>query len=151
MILEQQGCCLSHYIYVSYLDLGRNGAASQTSTSPGYPASRAIDGVLATCSHTFERTVNSFIMFDLRKTAEIFQITIFNRVNSELVMSRLNDFSIFIGKTLDTLKTCVTNEDMSSDAAKTFECHFVGRYVKIQLHIAEWLHLCEVVIMGKYS
>lgn len=148
--MEQQRCCLSQYIYVSYLDLAKNGAASQTSTNPGYPASRVIDGVLATCSHTFERTVNSFIMLDSRKTAEVFQITIFNRIDSELVLSRLNNFSIFIGKTLDTLKTCVSNENMSSDSAKTFECHFVGRYLKIQLHIAEWLHLCEVVVMGKY-
>ena len=96
------------------------------------------------------RTVNSFLMVDIKKTAEIFQITIFNRIDHVTAMRRLKNFSIFIGKTLGTFKNFVTNEDVSSNIEKTFKCHFVGRYVKIQSHIAEWFHLCEVVIIGRY-
>ena len=129
-----------------------NGVATQSSERSIYPASRVTDGVtkFPSCSHTSQRTVNSFLMVDIKKTAEIFQITIFNRIDHVTTMRRLKNFSIFIGKTLGTFKNCVTNEDMSSDIEKTFKCHFVGRYVKIQSHIAEWFHLCEVVIIGRY-
>ena len=134
------------------LDLAMNGVATQSSERSSNPASRVIDGVtkFPSCSHTSEHTVKSFLMVDIKKIAEIFQVTIFNRIDDVTVMRRLKNFSIFIGKTLDTFKICVTNEDMSSDIEKTFECHFIGRYVKIQLHIAEWFHLCEVIIIGRY-
>lgn len=94
--------------------------------------------------------MNSYLQIDLRKNAELFEITIFNRVDQEVAKRRLIKFFISIGETEEQYKKCATNESMANDISKTFRCHQVGRFVKIQLHIKEFLHICEVVILGRY-
>ena len=130
-----------------------NGTASQSSEYGRdlIPASNGIDGDTKwpNCSHT-AKEMNSYLQTDLSKNAEIFEITIFKRVDQEVTKRRLKRFSISIGKTETQFKICATNENMANDISKRFTCHQVGRFVKIQLHIKEFLHICEVVILGRY-
>ena len=83
-----------------------NGVATQSSERSSNPASRAIDGVtkFPSCSHTSEHTVNSFLMVDIKKIAEIFQITIFNRIDDVTAMRRLKNFSILLERHCIRLK-----------------------------------------------
>ena len=94
--------------------------------------------------------MNSYLQIDLRKNAEIFEITIFNWVDQEVTKRRLKRFPISICKTKTQFEISQTNENMANDISKTFRCYQVGRFVKIQLHIKEFLHICEVVILGRY-
>ena len=94
-----------HYWYCYILDLALNGTASQSSEYGRdlIPASNGIDGDTKwpNCSHT-AKEMNSHLQIDLSKNAEIFEITIFNRVDQEVTKRRLKRFSISIGKT-DTI------------------------------------------------
>lgn len=78
-----------------------------------------MDGNNSTFSHTkFEQ--NPWWRINFKKVIEIHYIVIRNR--RDCCWDRLNDFSIFYGDTADSLKTCVTHQNMSVIFDQTFTC-----------------------------
>ena len=80
------------------LDLASNGNTSQSSRYSDilYGASNAIDGITEDpyCSHTLNET-NPFLQIDLATKAEVFEITVFNRIHK--TESEINfDFATFL-------------------------------------------------------
>ena len=137
------------------LDIAPNGKVSQSSRfdSIRYGASNAIDGITEypNCTHT-ENDANPFLQIDLAKRAEVFGITVFNRIHETqfAVQFRLRNFSILVGESTDKFENCVTQQNMSHDVSKAFKCHLFGHFVKLQSHVHDYLNICEVMILGRY-
>lgn len=137
------------------LDLASNGNTSQSSRYNDilYGASNAIDGITEDpyCSNTLNET-NPFLQVDLATKAEVFEITVFNRIHkteSEIQL-RLRNFSILVGESTEKFENCVSQENMSQDLSKTFKCHLFGRFMKLQSHVHDYLNICEIMILGRY-
>ena len=148
-------CAVMDFTFI--LDLAPNGNTSQSSIyfngGVSYEASNAIDGMTEypNCTHT-EDEANPFLQVDLTKKAEVFGITVFNRIHETVseIQFRLRNFSILVGESTDKFETCVTQENMSHDVSKTFKCHLFGRFVKLQSHVHDYLNICEIMILGRY-
>ena len=137
------------------LDLASNGKASQSSTFNDvlYGALKAIDGIteFPNCTHTSEEP-NPFLKIDLTSKAEVFRITVFNRIDKidPEVQLRLRNFSILVGESTNKFENCVSHGNMSHDVSKVFECHLFGHFVKLQSHVDDYLNICELMIFGRY-
>ena len=91
-------------------------------------------------------------MITFHKEMEIFNISITNR--SDKWKNRLNDFTIFIGKTLNDMNVCVANKDMSKLLTADYGCvggPMIGKYFKIVLNKRQYLTLCEVKVIGAFA
>ena len=91
-------------------------------------------------------------MITFHKEMEIFKISITNR--SDKQKDRLNDFTIFIGKTLNDMNVCVANKDMSKLLTADYVCvggPMIGKYFKIVLNKRQYLTLCEVKVIGAFA
>ena len=153
--------CINNLLFIIFiilvftLDIAIDGDASQSSRYDSrYKASVAIDGVTKTdpfCAHTLlER--NPFWLLQFDALVEIFMIKITN-VKEEVNRIRLNDFTLFIGNTSNTMFVCTANKDMSELQTAEYECDdgpMVGKFFKIILNQFQYLVLCEVELVGAY-
>ena len=137
------------------LDIAIDGDASQSSEyGSRYKASVAIDGVTKTdrfCAHTLLES-NPFWQLKFDALVEIFNIKITN-VIAEWNRKRLNNFTIFIGNSSNTMTVCTANKDMSDFHTAEYECDdgpMVGKFFKIILNEVQVLVLCEVELIGAY-
>ena len=132
-------------------DIVKEGTKSQSSSlSHHHKASTATDDNTGSCSHT-RQDQNPFWMITFDKEMEIFEISITNRIDHW--KNRLNDFTIFIGKTLNDMNICVANKDMSTLLTADYVCDdgpMIGKYFKIVLNKREFLTLCEVKVIGAF-
>ena len=132
-------------------DIVNKGTKSQSSSiSPNHIASKATDGNTGSCTHT-RQDQNPFWMIKFNKEMEIFEISITNR--NDHYKNRLNDFTIFIGKTLNDMNICVANKDMSTLLTADYVCDdgpMIGKYFKIVLNKRQFLTLCEVKVIGAF-
>ena len=142
-------------LLVFTLDIATEGDASQSSTyDPRYKASVAIDGVTKTdpfCAHTLMES-NPFWLLKFDAIVQIFNIKVTN-VKQEVNRKRLNNFTLFIGNSSNTVIVCTANKDMSDLRTAEYECDngpMVGKLFKIILNQLQYLVLCEVELIGAY-
>ena len=82
-------------------------------------SSRALDGNTSTQSHT-QYEQDPWWRISFKKVIEVHYIVI--RSRQDCCWERLNDFSIFYGDNVDSVKTCVTHQNMSGSFDQTFTC-----------------------------
>lgn len=140
-------------------------SASQSSTLAGYPsavASSAIDGNTdgnffdGSVSHT-NADANAWWQVDLGASASITSIAIWNR--TDCCSGRLSDYWVFASNTpfaaSDTPTTLQgragtwsSHQTTFPNPSTTIPVNAQGRYVRVQLSGADYLHLAEVQVFG---
>ena len=149
--------------FIEEINLALNKPASQSSDwSDCCRAEKAFDGnknqlcfTGGYCNHTGKQA-NSWLEIDLIRKAWIKKLIIYNRNDAGFVAARFKSADVFVADSLDMIQNkqlCVYIAAITTPTQiQTFECmkYIVGRYVRIQLRITEFLHLCEVEILGTY-
>jgi hypothetical protein len=140
--------------------LGKPASQSSTFTAD-YPASRAVDGNTdgndwnRSINHT-NSEVNPWWQVDLGSTTAINTITLWNR--TDCCSDRLTNFFVFVanydmtGKGFGDLvvDNTVWRYSLGTTAPTTLNIpvNTTGRYVRVQLAGANYLHLAEVQVFG---
>ncbi|KAI8485025.1 hypothetical protein Bbelb_372710 [Branchiostoma belcheri] len=155
--VTRQGFQLSYTSLTSnetIVNVAREKAASQTSTSSGGVASRAVDGntdgrwPVGSCTHTIEET-NPTWWVDLGHSYQIDSVVIVNR--QDCCWERLNPFNIHIGDSGQVSTNPKCGGDHQIDVNRPFisvPCQPMrGRYVGVRLPgQSRTLTLCEVQV-----
>ncbi|CAG2214421.1 PLG [Mytilus edulis] len=126
--------------------------ASQSSThSSRFAASKAVDGVENTFTHT-KNQKNPYWSVDLGKTVSVKQINIINRKNC--CGNRLKNIAVTVGVNLNKMKHCSNFKGPGKNGqfiVLTCKTPISGRYVKILRGGKGFLSLAEVQVMGHTS
>ena len=132
-------------------NLALNGTATQSSTSNGGIASRAIDnntsGVWSqgSVTHTAD-AINSWWQVDLRQDADINRIEIFNR--TDCCVDRLADFSVSV---LDANDQLVWHRFYANPPNSSLTINVDTRGRKVRVNLDGTLSLAEVRVFGTGS
>ncbi|XP_048582741.1 uncharacterized protein LOC5513116 isoform X3 [Nematostella vectensis] len=128
--------------------LGRE-ATQSSDFNPSYVASLAVDGNLATFTHTAYVDNAPWLKVDLTFEILVFRVRIFNRENCCLY--RLRDFEIRVGSDSDHNRnpSCGGLHNMTTELDSSFDCPspMSGRYVSLSKN-TEYLHIREINIFG---
>ncbi|VDI25850.1 Hypothetical predicted protein, partial [Mytilus galloprovincialis] len=123
--------------------------ASQSSThSSRFAASKAVDGVENTFTHT-KNQKNPYWSVDLGKTVIVKQINIINRKNC--CGNRLKNIAVTVGVNMNKMKHCSNFKGPGKNGqfiVLTCKTPISGRYVKILRSGKGFLSLAEVQVMG---
>ncbi|XP_076112654.1 uncharacterized protein LOC143080614 [Mytilus galloprovincialis] len=123
--------------------------ASQSSThNSRFPASKAVDGVENTFTHTKYQN-NPYWSVDLGKTVSVKQINIINRKNC--CGNRLKNIAVTVGQNLHKMKHCSNFKGPGKNGqfiVLTCKTPISGRYVKILRSGKGYLSLAEVQVIG---
>ncbi|XP_071172918.1 uncharacterized protein [Mytilus edulis] len=123
--------------------------ASQSSThNSRFPASKAVDGVENTFTHTKNQN-NPYWSVDLGKTVSVKQINIINRKNC--CGNRLRNIAVTVGQNLHKMEHCSNFKGPGKNGqfiVLTCKTPISGRYVKILRSGKGYLSLAEVQVLG---
>ncbi|XP_073447658.1 uncharacterized protein [Aquarana catesbeiana] len=126
-----------------------SGETSQSSTDRG-DSSKAIDGLLSTCTRTTEER-DPWLTLDLKSTHKVFFIALTSKKNSD--PESLEGAEIHVGNSAVGWKknpVCGTVSSMGPGATFSFKCDGMeGRYVTVVIPDKDKrLELCEVQVFG---
>lgn len=143
-------------------NLAMRKTAAQSSTSMGAAAANAVDGntdgnwARGSVTHTNLDT-NAWWQVDLGLSATVKTVIVWNR--SDCCMERMNDYWVFVSDTpflaSDTPAVLQSrpgvwssHQSSSPTPSASIPVNAAGRYVRVQLGGANFLHLAEVQVLG---
>ena len=134
-------------------NLALNKVVTQSSTSFGGDARRAVDGNTdgRYGNRSVTHTLNSnkpWWKVDLGADRTINSVKLFNRV--DCCTGRLNNFSIYVYNSRNQ-QVGYIHQDATFQNSKNFNFDVVGRYVKVQIEGRGTLSLAEVQVLGESS
>ena len=134
--------------FFSMVDTAREASTWQSSLYSDWYSSRTIDGNKRSCSHTNDN--RGWLTLTFQETINVYQITVTNRPG---FTERLNDFTLLIGDSSDSLNVCLANQDMSGIMEKDFICEnspMTGKLLKFDSHSNYGLSVCELEMYGEF-
>ena len=121
-------------MFIDVLGIGNSSQSSTYKNLQSYLPSKALDGNNSTFSSTYYEQ-DPWWRISFKNVIEVHYIVIRNR--RDCCRERLNDFSIFYGDTADSLKMCVTHQNMRVVFDQTFTCGncvVLASYLQVLLH-----------------
>ena len=124
-----------------YLASSRKPATQSSEYGPN-PAYRAVDGLLATITHTGWDTP-AWLQIDLKVAVAVHSVKIYNRLSSK---HRLYGASILISKDASITRYTICGVIRSTTfQEKVYYCKIVGRYVRLTLAVG-MIHIREMEV-----
>ncbi|XP_057307268.1 pentraxin fusion protein-like isoform X2 [Hydractinia symbiolongicarpus] len=141
------------------INLAKNATATASSQFlKVYPAGRAIDGITTnnllekSCMHT-AKDKKPWLRIDLGTLRLVEKVVIHNR--ADCCSERLNNLLITVGESANGTGNhiCGGRDNMEDVKKTTISCcrTLIGRYVHLTIPGPQFLHVCEVEVLGKSS
>ncbi|XP_057307272.1 uncharacterized protein LOC130645326 isoform X2 [Hydractinia symbiolongicarpus] len=153
-IIEKKECSTECEDLINWAENATATASSQLLKV--YPAGRAIDGITTnnllekSCMHT-AKDKKPWLRIDLGTLRLVEKVVIYNR--ADCCSERLNNMLIIVGNNADGTGNhiCGGRDSMEDVKKTTISCcqTLIGRYVHVTIPGPQFLHVCEVEVLGK--